>query len=45
MPKNCDVIVGFPIYGQFEAIRKPHSGRIVRKTYIFINRNLLSYNL
>ena len=43
MPANCDVIVIFPIYGQFEAIRKPDSGRIVCKTYIFINSNVLSY--
>ena len=41
--ENCDVIVIFPIYGQFGAIRKPDSGRIVCKTYIFINSNLLSY--
>ena len=40
---NCDVIVIFPIYGQTEAIRKPDSGRIVCKIYIFINNNLLSY--
>ena len=40
---NCDVIVVFPIYGQFGAIQKPHSGRIVCKTYIFINSNFLSY--
>ena len=39
---NCDVIVIFPIYGQFEAIREPDSGRIVYKTYIFINSSLLS---
>ena len=39
---NCDVIVVFPIYGQFGAIQKPHSGRIVCKTYIFINSNFLS---
>ena len=39
---NCDVIVIFPIYGQFGAIQKPDSGRIVCKTYIFINSNLLS---
>ena len=25
---NCDVIVIFPIYGEFGAIRKPDSGRI-----------------
>ena len=43
MSENCDVIVIFPIYGQFGAIRKPDSGRIVCKTYIFINSNLLSY--
>ena len=30
---NCDVIVIFPIYGQFGAIRKPDSGRIsVKRT-------------
>ena len=40
--ENCDVIVIFPIYGQFGAIRKPDSGRMVCKTYIFINSNLLS---
>ena len=40
---NCDVIVIFLTYGQFGAIRKPDSGRIVYKTCIFINRNLLSY--
>ena len=40
---NCDVIVFFPIYSQFAAIRQPHSGRVVYKTYVFINSNLLSY--
>ena len=40
MPANCDVIVIFPIYGQFGTIRKPDSGCIVCKPYIFIN---LSY--
>ena len=40
---NCDFIVVFPIYGQFGAIRKPNSGRIVCEIYIFINCNLLSY--
>ena len=45
MSENCDVIVIFPIYGQFGAIRKPDSGRIVCKTYIFINSNLLSYKI
>ena len=43
MSQNCDVIVIFPIYGQFGAIRKPDSGRIVCKTYGLINSNLLSY--
>ena len=28
MSASCDVIVIFPIYGQFGAIRKPDSGRI-----------------
>ena len=40
--KNCDVIVIFPIYGRFEAIRKPDLGHIVCKT-IFINSNLLFF--
>ena len=40
---NCDVIVIFPIYEQFGAIRKSDSGGIVCKTYIFINSNLLSW--
>ena len=34
-----------PIYGQFGAIWKSNSGRIVCKTYIFINSNLLSYKI
>ena len=41
MSVNCDIIVIFPIYDQFGANRKPDSGRIVCKTYIFINNNLL----
>ena len=36
MSSDCDVIVIFPIYGQFEAIWKPDSGHIVCKMYIFI---------
>ena len=32
MSENCDVIAIFPIYGQFGAIWKPDSGRIVYKT-------------
>ena len=43
MSQNCDVIVIFPIYGQFGEIRKPDSRRIIRKTYVFINSNLLYY--
>ena len=43
MSANCDAIIIFPIYGLFEVIRKPDSGRIVCKTHIFINSNLLSY--
>ena len=43
MSANCDVIIFFPIYGKFGANRKPDSERIVCKTYIFINMNLLSY--
>ena len=44
MSEDYDVIVIFPIYGQFGVIRKPDSGRIVCKIYVFINSNLLSYN-
>ena len=40
---NYDVIGIFPIYDQFGAICKPDSGRIVCKTYISTNSNLLSY--
>ena len=44
MSKNYDVIIIFPIYGQFGAIRKLASRQIVYKIYIFINSsNLLSY--
>ena len=43
MSENYDIIDIFPIYGQFGAIWKPDYGRIVYKTYIFINSNLLSY--
>ena len=32
MSANCDVVVFFPIFGQFGAIRKPDSGRLVSKT-------------
>ena len=43
---SCEQIVtlsSFYNYGQFAAIRKSDSGRMVYKTYIFINSNLLSY--
>ena len=43
MSKKWEFIAIFPIYSQFGAIRKPDSGPIVYKTYIFINSNLLSY--
>ena len=43
IPVNCDFIVIFTIYDQFGANRKPDSGRMVCKTYIFIKSNLLSY--
>ena len=43
MSENYNVIVISPIYGQFGAISNPDSGRIVYKTNIFINSNLLSY--
>ena len=41
--ENCDVIVIFPIFGQFEAIWKLDSGCIVCKTHVLISSNLLSY--
>ena len=40
--KICDAVVIFPIIGQFGAIRKPDIGRILCKTYIFIDSSLLS---
>ena len=43
MSANCYVIIVFLIYSQFGVIRKPGSVRIVCKTYIFINSNLLPY--
>ena len=43
MQANCDVIVIFLIFCQFEAMQKPDSRCIVCKIYIFINSNLLSY--
>ena len=41
---NCDILI-FLIYSQFRAIWKPDFGRIVCKTYVFINSNLLSFIL
>ena len=43
MSANRDVVVNFPIYGQFGAIQKPISGCLVCNTTIFIYSNLLSY--
>ena len=43
MPTNCDAIVIFAIYVQFGSLRKPYSGQMVCKTYIFIKSKLLSY--
>ena len=43
MWENCDLIVIFLMSGQFGATQKPDSGRMVCKTYVFINSNLLSY--
>ena len=40
---NCNVIVIFTIYGQFGAIQEPNFRCVVRKFYIFINSNFLSY--
>ena len=43
MSAKCDVIVIFPIYGQFSAIQRPVSGRTVCERYIFINSSVLFY--
>ena len=43
MSETCGLIATFPTYGQFGAIPKPDSGRLVCKAYIFGNTNLLSY--
>ena len=43
MWENCNVIAIIPIYDQFGEIRKLDSGRMICKTYIFINSHLLSY--
>ena len=43
MSENCVFIAIFSLFGKFRAIRKPDSRRIIFKTYLFINGNLLSY--
>ena len=43
MSADTDVIVIFSIYNQFGVTWKPDSGRIVCKTYTFINSNYFSY--
>ena len=43
MSENCEIIAIFPIYGQFGAIQKLDSGRILCETYVFIHSKLLSY--
>ena len=42
LSRNCDVIAVFPLYGQFGATWKLYSGRIICKTHVFINSNILS---
>ena len=41
--EDCDVIVIFPIFGQFGAVRRQDSGHRVCKSYVFSNSNLFSY--
>ena len=43
MSENCDASVTFSIYGQFGAVWKLDYRRIVCKTYISTNSNLLFY--
>ena len=40
---NYDVIIIFSTDGRFGATRNPESGHMVYISYIFINKNLLSY--
>ena len=42
MSVNYNAILIFPIYDQFEAIRKLDSKRMVYNSYVFTNSNLLS---
>ena len=44
MSTSCDVIVIFPMFGQYVTLRKLDSGHTACKTYVFINSNFLSYN-
>ena len=43
MSLHCNVIVIFPIYGQFGAIQKPDSGRIVCNSNLFISEKYISH--
>ena len=43
MSENCDVIVIFPIFGQFGAVQRPDSGHRVCKSYACSNSNLSYY--
>ena len=43
MSENCGAIAVVSIYGKFTAIRKPDSGLIACKTYVFIHSKLLSH--
>ena len=40
MLENCDIIVIFRIFGQFEVIRRQDSGHRVWKSYVFSISNL-----
>ena len=39
---HCDVTVIFPVYGQFGAIWKSDSGRMIYSSHTFLNSNFLS---
>ena len=43
MSANGEILVIFAIYGQFRAIRKSNSRRMVHNSYNFISIKLLSY--
>ena len=43
MSANGEILVIFAIYGQFRAIRKSNSRRMVYNSYNFISIKLLSY--